>query len=97
MKTTITGLTLSLLICLAALSLSVTSCTQNARSKAFGGTMNITLPAGQKLINATWKEAQLWYLYRPMKLGETNETYTFQEKSSFGMLEGKVIFNEIIK
>ena len=94
MKNSITGLTLSLLICLSALSLSVTSCTKNIRTKTFGGTMNITLPAGQKFINVTWKNAELWYLYRPMKLGETNEVYIFQEKSSFGALEGKVIFNE---
>jgi hypothetical protein len=83
-------LTLSLVGVLAALS----GCTDNIRSKSFGGSMNVALPTNQKLVTATWKESQLWYLYRPMHSNEVAETYTFQEKSSFGMVEGKVVFTE---
>ena len=76
------------------LLVGVSGCTENIRSKTFGGNMTIALPANQKLVNATWKESQLWYLYRPMHSNETAETYTFKEKSSFGMMEGVVTFQE---
>ncbi len=75
-------------------SSTVISCTKNARVKSFGGTAIIELPAGQKLVHCTWKDANLWYLTRPMKEGETVETYTFQEKSNFGMVEGTYIIKE---
>ena len=71
-----------------------TSCTQNTRVKSFGGTANVDLPPGTKLIAATWKNNQLWYLHRPSREGEKPETLTLQERSSFGVLEGKVIFQE---
>jgi hypothetical protein len=82
---------------LLALSLLVVlcGCTQNARTKSFGGTMSVQLDKGQKLVNVTWKEGNMWYLTRPMRDGETNETYIFKEKSSYGMMEGTVLFNEI--
>lgn len=70
------------------------ACTQNQRAKKWGGTATVTLPAGQKLVNVTWKTDQIWYLTRPMKEGEKPETLTFQEESSFGLIEGKVIFQE---
>lgn len=69
-------------------------CTENSRAKTFGGTMTVTLPKGQKLMEATWKEADLWYLTRPMREGEKAEQYTFQENSTFGLVEGTVIFVE---
>jgi hypothetical protein len=64
------------------------SCTENSRVKNFGGTGNINLPQGQKLVNVTWKENQIWYLTRKMKKDETPETYQFQEESSWGVVEG---------
>ena len=64
------------------------SCTQNQRARNFGGNATYTLPKGQKLVMVTWKEDDLWYLSRPMKEGEDVETYTLQEESSFGMLNG---------
>ena len=83
-----------ILAILAVLALSTMGCTENIRTKTLGGTMTVTLPEGQKLINSTWKDAQLWYLTRPMYSNEVAETYTFTEKSSFGMVEGKIIFIE---
>ena len=64
------------------------SCTENSRVKNFGGEGNINLPKGQKLVNVTWKETQVWYLTRPMKEDDVAETYHFQEESSWGMIEG---------
>ncbi len=70
------------------------SCTENQRAKKYGGTATVKLPEGTKLIEATWKGDDLWYLYRPRREGELIETYTFKEESNFGVMEGKVIFKE---
>lgn len=78
----------------AAISLTLFSCTGNVRAKYWGGTYKVELPAGQKLVDVTWKESSLWYMTRDIKNGETADTYTFKEESSFGIIEGKVIFIE---
>ena len=70
------------------------SCTENSRAKNFGGEAEITLPKGRKLVNVTWKENELWYLTRKAREGELPETLSFEENSSFGILEGKVTFIE---
>jgi hypothetical protein len=70
------------------------SCTKNARVKHFGGTATIELSAGQKLIHCTWKDSNVWYLTRPMVKGDTAITYTFQEKSNFGIVQGTYIIKE---
>ncbi len=72
-----------------------TGCTENQRANAFGKTIEINLPAGKKLVNATWKTGNnLWYLTRNAKSDEKPETLEFTENSSVGMLNGKVIFHE---
>lgn len=78
----------------AILAITFASCTQNERAKNFGGTATINLPAGQKLINVTWKNDELWYLTRPMNSSDSAETYTFKEESSYGIMEGTVILKE---
>jgi hypothetical protein len=70
------------------------SCTENQLAKGWGGTATVELPVGEKLIEATWKDEQLWYLTRPMREDESPETFKFQEKSSYGVVEGTVIFKE---
>ena len=70
------------------LAISLASCTENARVKSWGGDGTITLPAGRKLVNITWKETQIWYLTRPMNSTDVAETYQFHEESSFGVMEG---------
>jgi len=82
------------IIVLVALMLVVVGCTENSRARMWGGTATTTLPKGQKLVTVTWKQSELWILTRPMQTNEVAETLTFQEKSSFGMIEGKVIFQE---
>ena len=73
---------------------TIVGCTSNIRAKVYGGTANINLPPNTKFINATWKEANLWYVTRAMRTNEVAETYIFQESSSFGLVEGKVVFIE---
>lgn len=70
------------------------SCTENLRARRYGGTTTIELDPGQKLVEVTWKEASIWYLTEPMEPGYMPKTKVFQEDSRFGVMEGKVIFNE---
>lgn len=81
-----------LLVLLVAISLS--NCTKNQRARSFGGNETVELPEGQKLIEATWKGEDLWYLTRDRREGEPVETYTFKEQSSYGLIQGTVTFNE---
>lgn len=74
--------------------LACCSCTENTRTRTWGGSSVIELDPGQKLINATWKEANVWYLTEPMEPGYEPKTKVFQEDSRFGVMEGKVIFHE---
>ncbi len=85
-----------MLVFLAVAVLGMSACTSNTKARAYGGTMTVDLPVGEKLVTATWKEANLWYLTRPMRSGEVPENYTFKEKSALGMIEGKVILNESV-
>ena len=71
-----------------------TSCTENQRAKNFGGSAEIDLPVGQKLVTVTWKDADLWYLTRDRLEHEPIQNYTFQEESSWGMMEGSYTINE---
>ena len=70
------------------------SCTDNQRAKKFGGTMKYTISAEEKLVNATWKDGDLWVLTRKRTPGEKPETYWFREESNFGVMEGTVIITE---
>ena len=74
---------------------TLTSCTEKQRSRSFGGQFEVKLPKGQKLIEATWKGQDLWYLTRQRREGEPIERYLFKEESSFGVMEGSVIFKEL--
>lgn len=66
----------------------------NMMAKSYGGTTSVDLPTGEKLTEVTWKDNSLWYLTRPMREEEEAETWTFQEKSNSGIMEGKVILKE---
>jgi len=63
-------------------------------SRKYGGTTEIKLEKGQKLIEATWKDDDLWYLTEPMDSEYIPKMKVFKESSSFGIMEGKVIFIE---
>ncbi len=47
-----------------------------------------------KLVEATWKENNLWYLVEPMEEDYVPKTKVFIENSNAGMIEGKVTFVE---
>lgn len=80
------------IVLLVVMGFSLTGCKSVAKN--MGGTVTIDVPKGQKVIEATWKDSNLWYLTRPMRKDEEPETLTLQEDSNFGIIEGKVIFEE---
>lgn len=72
----------------AILLFSIISCTDNQRARSFGGTEIVTLPKNRVLLNATWKESNLWVLSKDTL---TNQIF-FNEKSSWGAMEGTIEF-----
>lgn len=70
------------------------SCTENVRSRVYGADMTVRLEPGEKLVEATWKENNLWYLVEPMDSTYIPKTKIFKENSSLGIIQGKVIFIE---
>lgn len=73
---------------------TITGCTAQSKAKNFGGTYELKLEKGRKLINVTWKEDELWYLTRSMTDNDKAENYEFKEDSNFGVMEGKVVIKE---
>ena len=74
--------------------LSLSSCTEQMMTRELGGEMTIELPKGQELMMVTWKDNDLFYLTRPMAPDYIPTTKTFQESSSFGIMESTVYFKE---
>jgi len=66
------------------------SCTDNQRARNFGGTETITLEPQEKFINITWKQDNLWVIVQDTITG----IYYAKEKSSYGLMEGKVIIKK---
>lgn len=66
----------------------------NWLAKRFGGSAHITLPPNHKLVSLSWKQDDLWVLYRPFREGEKPEHYIYKEDSKFGLVEGTVIIKE---
>ena len=81
-------------ILFGVLMLCLVGCTQQQRARKFGGDVNIKLPKGQELMEATWKGDCLFYLTRPMSDGYVPVTKVFQESSSWGVMESTVYFIE---
>ena len=73
----------------------LSSCNGQLMAKDFGGSYELKLEPGYKLIEITWKDGeQLWYLVRPFEDGEEPTTYYFKESSGYGLIEGEIIIIE---
>lgn len=70
------------------------SCTEQRMVRQFGTDGEIKLPKGEKLIEVTWKEANLWYLTAPMEDGYVPQTKIFREDSEWGIMQGSIKFVE---
>ena len=70
--------------------LALASCTDNQRARKFGGTETIKIEPQEKFINITWKQDNLWVIVQDTITG----TIYAKEKSSFGVMQGKVIIQK---
>ena len=82
------------IIALAALLTIATSCTEQHMARRYGGKLKIELPKGEKLMMATWKEANLFYLTEPMDSGYIPKKKVFRESSNLGVWESEITFIE---
>ncbi len=85
---------LILLFTLIVTMFVTSSCTENARTRRFGGTQTINLPKGKKVTMATWKDSNLFYMVEDMEDSYVPKTKELIEDSSFGILTSKVVFIE---
>lgn len=74
--------------------IALSSCTDQACTRMFGGTSEIKVQPGQKVMMATWKGNNLFYMTEPMDSAYVPTVKTFSESSSWGMLESTVKFIE---
>jgi hypothetical protein len=81
------------LVCLCVVGV-LDGCTENRRARTYGGTADVNVAPGQRVINATWKGANLWVLTRPLRADEAPETLTFHEFSAWGISEGTFVLHE---
>lgn len=85
----------ALVIFLMTFVMFLSSCTENTRTKLFGGTMEIEIPKGYTVTMATWKNGHtLFYMYEEMDSTYIPKTKYFVEKSNLGIVESTVIFKE---
>ena len=86
---------LSFLVVVLGACILASGCTAQQQASYAGGTAEMNIPQGEKLVSVSWKGGgHLWFLTRPMREGEKAETYTLQENSSFGIVQGKFILHE---
>lgn len=83
-----------LILALAFVAIMFTSCTEQSRARQFGGDSTIRLAPGEKLVMATFKDNNVWYLVEPMPEGYIPQTRVLKESSSWGVLQGTVTFIE---
>ncbi len=81
------------IILLAAMVAMLTGCDQYY-TRNFGGKSTIELDKGQRLVEITWKESNIWILTEPMDSDYIPKTKTFYENSCLGTLEGKITIIE---
>ena len=82
-------------ILVIALAIGIfTSCTDNQMARGWGGKETITIEKGQKVVQASWKDGDLWILTRPMTESDVAETWTYSEKSNMGIMQGEIKFVE---
>lgn len=84
---------MAIVLCLVC-TLCFTSCTEQMKTRTFGGTMSIDVSNGYKVTSATWKESDLFYFMEPMEEGYIPKEKVFIESSSYGIWESKIIFKE---
>lgn len=64
------------------------SCTENSRARSWGGTQTLKIKSNEEFINMAWKGNDLWVITKDTLTG----TVYAREKSSYGLMQGKIIF-----
>lgn len=67
---------------------------ENKRTRLLGGTMEIKVEPGRKVMMATFKGDDLFYMTEPMDSGDIPKTKILHEKSGRGIIESEVKFIE---
>ena len=67
---------------------------ENKVARVFGGTMEVKVEPGEKVMMATFKGDNLFYLTEPMDSGYVPKVKVLREKSVKGIIESKVKFIE---
>lgn len=80
------------IIMLSIIITSFTSCTDNQRIKYIGGKMEVSVPANEEFINATWKEDDLWIITRSKT--KPNKYYMHEYSGFYVVCNGTVIISE---
>ena len=75
------------ILLLATIIVALCSCTANQRARHFGGDLTVYLPFNEKLVNATWKETNLYYLTEPMDSNYVPKTKKFIEDANWDFLK----------
>lgn len=70
------------------------SCTENYRAREFGGTVTIHVEKGKKVMMATWKGEDLFYMVEDMEDDYVPHNKKLIESSAYGIIESNVIFVE---
>lgn len=83
---------LAIVLMALVVTLSFSSC--QGCTRQWGGTTTIELEPGEKLVEVTWKDNNVWYLVEPMEPSYMPKTKVFKEQSNAGVFEGQVIFIE---
>jgi hypothetical protein len=67
---------------------------ENLVTRNFGGSQTIELEKGQRLVEITFKDNDLWILTEPMDSDYVPKTKTFYEDSNLGVMQGKITIVE---
>lgn len=70
------------------------SCTEQEKASNFGGESSIDVPYGEEVINAFWKDDDVWYLTKPMDDNYNPQVKVLRQQSPYGLYRGTVYFYE---
>lgn len=73
---------------------TLSACTEQQRTRQWGGKSTIRLTCDSQLKFISWKKDDLWYSTVDFEPGHTPETHTFRESSFWGLQEGVVVIVE---
>lgn len=66
-----------------------------SKSPAWGMITVVEVPPGKKLVNASWKNGELWILTRPAREEEaSDQAWTLDEYSSWGVFNNHILLKE---